>query len=93
MHSMAIEPKQANSNISIEYGNFGTTAAPYLAIKTLLKLAIDERQKFPEATQSMLNDFYVDDVLTGADSIDAETENPSDFNASNSGFQFTKMGK
>lgn len=48
---------------------FGVSCAPYLAIRTLHQLASDEKSKYPEAAKSLLNDFYVDDVLTGGDSI------------------------
>lgn len=46
---------------------YGTSSAPYLAIRTLQQLAKDEAVRFPKASQIMLNDFYVDDVASGAD--------------------------
>jgi Pao retrotransposon peptidase/Protein of unknown function (DUF1759)/Family of unknown function (DUF5641)/Integrase zinc binding domain/Putative peptidase (DUF1758) len=48
---------------------YGTSAAPYLAIKTLQQLAKDETNTFPRAAKIMLNDFYVDDVLSGGHSF------------------------
>lgn len=48
---------------------YGTSAAPFLAIKTLQTLAEDERTRFPVATQIALRDMYVDDVCSGADDI------------------------
>ncbi|XP_054746522.1 uncharacterized protein LOC129251187 [Anastrepha obliqua] len=48
---------------------YGTSCAPYLAIKVLHTLASDEKCNFPEATQILLHEFYVDDVLTGADNV------------------------
>lgn len=48
---------------------YGTASAPYLAIKTLQQLAKDEEAKFPEAAEVILKDFYVDDVLSGTNSI------------------------
>lgn len=48
---------------------FGTSCAPYLAIKTLRQLAEYEKQNHPIATEVLLNDFYVDDMLSGSDSI------------------------
>lgn len=47
---------------------FGTASAPYVAIKTLQRLAKDEMTKFPVGAEAVLNDFYVDDILSGADS-------------------------
>lgn len=49
---------------------YGTSSAPYLAIRTLHQLARDEKEAHPEAAKIILNDFYVDDVATGADNED-----------------------
>ena len=48
---------------------YGTAAAPYLAIKCLQHLAEQERARFPKGAERILRDFYVDDLLTGADSL------------------------
>ncbi|XP_045542763.1 uncharacterized protein LOC123723612 [Papilio machaon] len=52
---------------------FGTACAPYLAIKTLKQVAIDEDkdESLQEAQRAILNDFFVDDILSG--SYDVET--------------------
>ncbi|XP_031329398.1 uncharacterized protein LOC116160346 [Photinus pyralis] len=49
---------------------YGTTAAPYLATRTLQQLAKDEEKEYPNASRVALTDFYVDDVLTGAQTIE-----------------------
>lgn len=49
---------------------YGTAAAPYLAIKSLQTLANLERERFPRGSEVALNSFYVDDVLSGADTIE-----------------------
>ncbi|CAK1602112.1 unnamed protein product [Parnassius mnemosyne] len=49
---------------------FGTTSAPYLAVRTLTQLAFDEGDKYPEAAQILREDFYVDDVLSGGDTVE-----------------------
>ncbi|XP_073961981.1 uncharacterized protein [Choristoneura fumiferana] len=46
---------------------FGTSCAPYLAIRTLRQTAIDEGFEYPEAKEAILRDFYMDDLLTGRD--------------------------
>ncbi|XP_050358752.1 uncharacterized protein LOC126779045 [Nymphalis io] len=46
---------------------FGTSAAPYLAVKTLQQLALDEGTQFPFAAKRVLEDFYVDDLMTTCD--------------------------
>ncbi|XP_050544329.1 uncharacterized protein LOC126907248 [Daktulosphaira vitifoliae] len=48
---------------------YGTAAAPYLAVRTLHQLAKDEGDNLPVAAQAIKCDFYVDDLLTGADTL------------------------
>ncbi|GIX67568.1 hypothetical protein CDAR_563991 [Caerostris darwini] len=47
---------------------YGTASAPYLAVKCLQQLAIQEEQNFPLASKAALKDFYVDDLMSGANS-------------------------
>ena len=49
---------------------YGQACAPYLAIRAIRQLAQDEKKDFPAAARIVLQDFYVDDVLSGANSID-----------------------
>ncbi|XP_062539026.1 uncharacterized protein LOC134207319 [Armigeres subalbatus] len=46
---------------------YGTKPAPYLATRTLKQLALDEQQRFPMAARAVMEDVYMDDVLTGED--------------------------
>ena len=48
---------------------YGTTSAPYLAIRVLQQLASDERERFPEASRVLRSDTCVDDVISGADDL------------------------
>ncbi|GBN83092.1 hypothetical protein AVEN_233324-1 [Araneus ventricosus] len=48
---------------------YGTSCAPYLAIRTLHQLAADEMSTSPEACKITREPFYVDDLLTGANSV------------------------
>lgn len=45
---------------------YGTASAPYMAVKTIQRLASDEKMRFPWASMVVNNDFYVDDCLSGA---------------------------
>ena len=45
---------------------FGISASPYLAVRTLQQTAIDHGKDLPEASQHILNSFYVDDLIAGA---------------------------
>lgn len=49
---------------------YGTANAPYLAIRTLKQLSIDEALNYPKASKIIQTDFYVDDVLSGANSLE-----------------------
>ncbi|GFY13400.1 integrase catalytic domain-containing protein [Trichonephila clavipes] len=50
---------------------YGTSCAPYLAIRTLKQLCEDEKHRFPQAAKLAKDHFYVDDLLAGADSLDS----------------------
>lgn len=47
---------------------YGTTSAPYLAIKCLRKLGMDYKEINPRAANAILSDFYMDDLMTGGHS-------------------------
>ncbi|GFV09435.1 integrase catalytic domain-containing protein [Trichonephila clavipes] len=49
---------------------YGTASAPFLAIRTLKQLAIDEASRFPLASKVALQDVYMDDVVSGAQNLD-----------------------
>ncbi|XP_014206861.1 uncharacterized protein LOC106638273 [Copidosoma floridanum] len=50
---------------------YGEASAPYLALITLLQLCKDEGVGFPEAVDAIRRDLYVDNFLTGGDSMEA----------------------
>jgi hypothetical protein len=54
---------------------FGTACAPYLAIKTLRQVALDEGQECTEAQRIILEDFYMDDLLSGHETEDKAKRN------------------
>lgn len=49
---------------------YGTKPAPFLAIRCLNQLAQEHKDTYPRAHKIITQDFYVDDMLTGADSIE-----------------------
>lgn len=49
---------------------YGTATAPFLAIRSLHQLAYDNEQEYPEVSEVILRDFYVDDLLTGGDDVE-----------------------
>jgi hypothetical protein len=48
---------------------YGTACAPFLAIRTLRELASLERDNLPLGAASLDDDSYVDDILSGADTL------------------------
>ncbi|XP_017795696.1 PREDICTED: uncharacterized protein LOC108577106 [Habropoda laboriosa] len=48
---------------------FCLTVAPYLAIRCVLQFADDEKDQFPDVSTTVKRDLYVDDLLTGANTI------------------------
>ncbi|GBO13006.1 hypothetical protein AVEN_225145-1 [Araneus ventricosus] len=50
---------------------YGTVSAPYLAMRTLKQISIDKGKNFPIAASVLCNDFYMDDVLSGANTLEA----------------------
>ncbi|XP_076302002.1 uncharacterized protein LOC143220171 [Lasioglossum baleicum] len=53
---------------------YGLSCAPFLAVRTLHQLAEDEGSQYPIAARALRHDSYVDDILTGADTIHALKE-------------------
>ena len=49
---------------------FGVRSSPFLATQTIRHLAETHRESHPNASQSILQDFYVDDFLSGSSTID-----------------------
>ncbi|XP_062711704.1 uncharacterized protein LOC134289611 [Aedes albopictus] len=49
---------------------YGTASAPYLATECLKRLAELDGHKYPEAEKILSKDFYVDDMMTGVDSVE-----------------------
>ncbi|XP_030750174.1 uncharacterized protein LOC115877962 [Sitophilus oryzae] len=47
---------------------YGTASAPYLAVRCLWQLAKENSTNYPEASDSILKSFYMDDYIEGANS-------------------------
>ncbi|XP_067208500.1 uncharacterized protein [Linepithema humile] len=53
---------------------FGVSSSPFLAIRTVQKLADDECDTYPRAAEILKKHLYVDDLLTGAETIEEVRE-------------------
>ncbi|XP_047990732.1 uncharacterized protein LOC125229833 [Leguminivora glycinivorella] len=47
------------------------SSSSFLAIRALIQLAIDEGTEYPRAAEVLKRDIYVDDVVTGAESVES----------------------
>lgn len=57
---------------------YGTASAAYLAIRCLQQVGIENKEQYPEASATILRDFYVDDLLTGAGTLEEAKRIKSD---------------
>lgn len=48
---------------------YGTAPASFIATRCLHELAFQNQVKYPKSSQVILKDFYMDDLITGADSV------------------------
>ncbi|GFX89479.1 integrase catalytic domain-containing protein [Trichonephila clavipes] len=49
---------------------YGLSNAPFLAIRTLQQLAKDEKSRFPLASETLLYDTYMDDIVSGVPDLE-----------------------
>ena len=64
------DPHQSVKDYRMTRLTFGVSASSFAANMALKQNAISHRQSHPQAYQAVLESFYVDDGLTGADSVD-----------------------
>jgi hypothetical protein len=62
-------PDDALQDYYLNTVTYGICSAPFLAIRTLLQLASDEQSRFPRAAAVVRSDIYMDDIVTGCDSV------------------------
>lgn len=49
---------------------YGQASASYLAIRALRQLAIEGKERYPLASRTLLDNTYVDDILSGANTVE-----------------------
>lgn len=62
-------PLEKIKHYKLKTVTYGTSSAPYLAIRTLQQLAKDEKENFKIGSKLVRRDFYVDDLMSGANTI------------------------
>ena len=63
-------PKDSVKTYELLTVTYGTSSASYLAIRSVRKVAEDSSETYPIASRVILNHFYVDDLLSGANSVE-----------------------
>ncbi|XP_055909573.1 uncharacterized protein LOC129944268 [Eupeodes corollae] len=63
-------PSENVKHFRLKTVTYGTSSAPFLAVRVLKQLAEDYQVTHPIAARILLNDVYVDDIMTGANSIE-----------------------
>lgn len=64
------EPEEPIKTYNLNAVTYGTASASFLSIRALFQLAVECSDELPGIAEVVRNDFYVDDLLTGADSIE-----------------------
>ncbi|GFW43055.1 uncharacterized protein TNCV_1474501 [Trichonephila clavipes] len=62
-------PEDKVKTFEMKTVTYGTVSAPFLATRTLLQLSKDEENNFSLAAPVLRENFYMDDVLCGAESL------------------------
>lgn len=63
-------PKHPVKTYELKTVTYGTASASFLAVRCLHQLAIESEHEYPLGSEKILKDFYVDDLLTGAETKD-----------------------
>ena len=64
------DPQQPLKDCKKTRLTLGVSASPFAAIMAMRQNTMDHQRKYPLAAQAVMNDFYIDDGLDGADRID-----------------------
>lgn len=62
-------PSEALKVLELLTVTYGTSSASFLAVRSLIQLARDEMANYPEAAKVILCDTYMDDILSGAETV------------------------
>ena len=64
------DPEASLQTFALNTVTYGTTSAPFLATRCIKQLAVEFESQLPLASKVVGRDFYVDDLLSGADTIE-----------------------
>lgn len=67
-------PDEDIQDFELHTVTFDVNCAPYLALRTLLKVADDEESRFPLGAKILRESMYVDDALAGTQTLNMAVE-------------------
>nr|CAH7758363.1 unnamed protein product [Callosobruchus chinensis] len=67
-------PSSEISHFRLNTVTYGLSASPYLAIRSLNQAAIEQREAYPESSDAIINDMYVDDLISGSSDIESASQ-------------------
>nr|CAH7735528.1 unnamed protein product [Callosobruchus chinensis] len=67
-------PSSEISHFRLNTVTYGLSASLYLAIRSLNQAAIEQREAYPEASDAIINDMYVDDLISGSSDIESASQ-------------------
>ncbi|XP_076298363.1 uncharacterized protein LOC143217706 [Lasioglossum baleicum] len=68
------DPNEEINEYRLRTVTYGLACAPYLAMRTIRQLSLDEESRFPLAATCLRSNVYMDDVLFGASTIEETLE-------------------
>lgn len=63
------QPEKEIQDYELMTVTFGTSSAPFLAVRALHQVSIDEGVEFPLAAPKVVQSFYMDDLMTGCSNV------------------------
>lgn len=73
-------PSQELQCIELFTVTYGTNSAPFLATRVLKEIALRNKKKYPLASDALLTQCYMDDVLSGSNSLEELKQLHSELN-------------
>lgn len=69
-----VDPVEKVKDFRLTTVSYGTASAPFLVLRTIQQLAIDEASRYPLGAATLARHAYVDDILADADDFDQAQE-------------------
>ena len=66
---MERKPNISNSHYQLLTVTYGTASAFYLATRALQQTALENKHRYPLSSDVILRDFYIDDLITGTNTV------------------------